>query len=1653
MSRSEPPFSFKAAAARALLAVGAVLLAVAAVLALDSGATAQSSIRDGSFISGTNDNDIYRVKIVNGKQFKWRIVNPAAFNSYGVSWGSVVNVPSSVLRRYTTSNLARQEGNSAVWQFSSRPGSDSGTRRWLNITASEFEAAGFDWDAVHSIKATDFNQYTRVFPDRTCADFDVCPSPPTITGAENLRFNAGERVTSRRVATISDRDTARSALRVGVSGLPTGWTYRFDTSNGRLTVSGTAPSRAGSHRVTITASDGRGSDMERFTITIRGDEPPVVGIRSDQSWVAGSRVSERVATVSDRDTSRRDLTVTVSGLPDGIRYSFNTSNGQVTVSGTVGGGARNYTATVSASDGTNTTRETFRVLVTPPPSDPPAITLESSGFSVQTGERVTSRRVATIRDRDTALSALRVDVSGLPARWTHSFNTSNGQLTVSGTAPSSAGSHRVTITASDGRGSDVERFTITVAAAPPPDCAAAIQNGSFIRQDGAGDVYRVKIINGKQFKWRIVNPAAFNSYGVSWDQICDTSQSVLNRYTTSNLARNGDDPKVWRFESSGDSGTRRWLNITDEQFTEAGFDWDSVHSINAGDFGQYTEGEELTCADFDVCPEPEPETGPNDPPEIANLATLTVTEGQRVDPTQVATVTDREDTLRLNEHVRVSGLPPGLAAHGLSPTAGSLTISGTVAADAAGTYTPTVTANDGTNLGVAEDFQITVLQGEDLPVFDPEVLVVEEPLLRGRDVVLHLSGASGGQAPLTYTLRDAPEGMRFNANDLTVTGAPTGAAGEHTMQLRATDSAGRSAEQRITYTISLGEIGDGSLIRERETEDVYLVRIASGKQFKRRILNEVVFNGYGWDWRNVHDVSAEVMERYTTSDLAQLGRAYGNDPRVWQLAAATAMRHWLNMTPAQFAVDGYDRDAVYEVSQLELNQYAVGEEILPCTTDRIERKEPLGSGDAWTERGEWTSRDCKTGGSPYITDHIGHYRDFYSFVTSEAVQVTIDLESDDVGTHIHLLDNDSGELVPLSASSRDGNDASVTAWLEAGQKYWVRATTAELGDVGAYTLRVSATDAVTDLGTIKLRRDERSRWAEDDCEEPDDNTRVCRLQYRFTIPERDYVTVLFSSRGLSPISFSHTQMNLARVGENGEQASVAEGISVLREELAAGTYILGVTSTVNLSPLATSYGLAIVLRGLTGARTGDVRLTEARADWVAETYGPVLRLDEDEKFRPVKAEAMIEQSSLMRVIRLPERIKRTASEVRSAADAVNSALDAFADNKAPQVGEALADVREIVTNAANDIAASLEATNDQDSILDDVAGTVTAAFSIAGQIGQTTREITSALTALRLAGSITVVDAQTLTNRIRNIFAAASVKAYNAFRTDSESKITQRAVTTDDLRQYNDGDYYLDLLGRESNGVGNSDLWKEYAPEPEEGVGNWREKYESVAYVRVAEYTAADGEQWKGLQFWYFWLYNEARGKGLFDHEGDWEAVTLWFKGAEWDDVLLGNGVRPTEVGWSAHGAGNYIDVPKHACLRVTWRYPTAFVAKNNHPSYVEDGETLFGLRDHFFGDGVLLTPTGTYDVRGLKRHVGKDKPASGYAEYEIRRLSEQAWRSWLGRWGAFDPDLPSHQNGPKGPLLKAHADQPPSTITGDDWDEDSMGNSRCEAQGGSAQR
>ena len=167
---------------------------------------------------------------------------------------------------------------------------------------------------------------------------------PAIANPGDKRYAQRETIEAFGIA-ASDPDS--DAPTVTVTGLPDG--LAWSSSTGRVSGTVAADAAARAHTVTVTANDGVNDPVTAtFTITVAANAAPTIASPEDRAY---DRDGEAIAAfgIAASDPDSDALTVTVTGLPDGLSYSSTTGQ----VSGTVAAdaGARDYTVTVSASDG------------------------------------------------------------------------------------------------------------------------------------------------------------------------------------------------------------------------------------------------------------------------------------------------------------------------------------------------------------------------------------------------------------------------------------------------------------------------------------------------------------------------------------------------------------------------------------------------------------------------------------------------------------------------------------------------------------------------------------------------------------------------------------------------------------------------------------------------------------------------------------------------------------------------------------------------------------------------------------------------------------------------------------------------------------------------------------------------------------------------------------------------------------------------------------------------------------------------------------------------------------------------------------------------------------------------------------------------------
>ena len=119
-------------------------------------------------------------------------------------------------------------------------------------------------------------------------------------------------------------------------------------------------------------------------------------------------------------------------------------------------------------------------------------------------------------------------------------------------------------------------------------------DGSLIRVRGGYKVYVISAkggsASGGKGLWRrhIISPKIFNFYpGLGFNKVLEVDPSVLDQYQESDLIRYADGQRVYAIDVLG---TRRWLNMSGDQFIASGRVWDSIFEVNLPELTFYSTG-------------------------------------------------------------------------------------------------------------------------------------------------------------------------------------------------------------------------------------------------------------------------------------------------------------------------------------------------------------------------------------------------------------------------------------------------------------------------------------------------------------------------------------------------------------------------------------------------------------------------------------------------------------------------------------------------------------------------------------------------------------------------------------------------------------------------------------------------------------------------------------------------------------------------------------------------------------------------------------------------------------------------------------------------------------------------------------------------------
>ncbi len=625
--------------------------------------------------------------------------------------------------------------------------------------------------------------------------------PPAVTNPGSQSSAEGDQVNLQVTATDPDASEG-DTLSYAAAGLPAGLAISAQTGLISGTVAyGDAATGGGNYSVTVTATDSHGaSSSQTFAWTVaHTNQAPSITNPGNQSNHEGDAVSLQVqASDPDGDT----LTYSATGLPDGL--NVNTSTGLI--SGTIrpGAGADGpLTTTVSASDATDTTAQTFTWNVSSP------VTVTSPGDrSNAEGDTVSLQ----VQASDLTGGTLSYSANYLPAGL--AIDPVTGL--VSGTIAAGAAADSpltTTVTAGDGTYSDSQTFTwnvstpvtiaapgdqssaegdavslqlhatdasggsLTYAATGLPDGLAidpssGLISGTIAASASGPDLVVVTAGDGSAeaqvtFTWNVGSPVAVTNPG---DQSSREGQTASLQIQASDAGGG-----TLAYSATGlpdglaiDPSTGLISGIISPG---AAADGPFITTITAGD-GTYADTQTFT---WDVG---------------SRVAVTNPGDQSNAQGDVVSVQVQASDAAGSSLTYSATGLPAGLA---IDPNTGL--ISGTFGTG--GSYQATVTATDGT----ARDSQAFTWD-----VSSPVTLLApgDQASQEGDVIALPMSASDASGGALTYAATGLPPGLGIDPGSGLISGTiPAGAAADGPFVATVTASDGTwSSQQTFTWDIS-----------------------------------------------------------------------------------------------------------------------------------------------------------------------------------------------------------------------------------------------------------------------------------------------------------------------------------------------------------------------------------------------------------------------------------------------------------------------------------------------------------------------------------------------------------------------------------------------------------------------------------------------------------------------------------------------------------------------------------------------------------------------------------------------------------------------------------------------------------------------------------
>jgi hypothetical protein len=418
---------------------------------------------------------------------------------------------------------------------------------------------------------------------------DVAPSVPVDSNAAANTVLEGAANGTAVGITASSTDVNGPAVTYALIGDTSGGGFTINAATGAITVADSTKidyeSSAGhAYTVTVQSSDGTLTSSQTFTINV-GDVAPTTPVDTNaaantvtEAPSAGSAVG---ITVSSVDPNGPASTYSLIGDTSGGGFTINASTGVVTVADPTkidyeSSAGHAYSITVRATNGAQTTQQTFNIAVT---DVAPSAPIDTNGAANTVAEGAANGTTVGITAFSGDLNGPAVTYSliGDTSGGGFGINVANGLITVADgtkinyeTAPGHA--YTVTAQASDGTLTNSQSFTIAVSDVAP---------SAPVDSDGATNTVLEGAANGTAVGIT-ASSTDVNGGAVTYSLIGDTSGGGFTINATTGVITVADGTKI-DYESSPGHAYTVTAQAGDGTLTTS-----QAFTINVGDVAMTT---------------------------------------------------------------------------------------------------------------------------------------------------------------------------------------------------------------------------------------------------------------------------------------------------------------------------------------------------------------------------------------------------------------------------------------------------------------------------------------------------------------------------------------------------------------------------------------------------------------------------------------------------------------------------------------------------------------------------------------------------------------------------------------------------------------------------------------------------------------------------------------------------------------------------------------------------------------------------------------------------------------------------------------------------------------------------------------------------------